>query len=182
MLDNKDDQQELLDRLLTLPLSEAMKIFQTDLERYRASNENLVMILSKPEFIHEHDWAIEKLKQNIEKVRDFYHVILTYLEKFQVISIDWPDDNGKYEVTLEELEFHPPVGILFSLLLDLRKLTSNIEGYMTLLSEEDLSPEEKDDFINRLARAIKRVQKPFDFILNYLEKLKEMRQSGKSID
>jgi hypothetical protein len=178
MLDNKDDQQELLDRLLALPLSEAMKIFQTDLERFRASNENLVMILSKPEFFHEHDWAIEKLKQNIEKARDFYTFILTYLEKIQVKSTNRPDDNGKYEFTLEELVFHPPAQIISSLLLDLRKLTSNIEGYMTLLSEEDLSPEEKDDFMNRLARAIKRVRKPHDFILSYLERLQEMRNSG----
>jgi hypothetical protein len=176
--DGRRKGQISLDQLLSAPPSEVMAMFRHELRQYTSNIEMWAWVLSNKELAHKHDRTIEELKQGVEKVHNEYGYLLNYLEKLQGESVDRSDDNEKAWVTLEELLCSPPGEVMSTLLFDLKRFTSKVEGWMGLLLEENFSHEEKDHFMSGLTRNVKSVRDAYDFILAYLEKLIERRQSG----
>jgi hypothetical protein len=171
-----------LDQLLSSPPSEVMAMFRHELRQYTSNIEMWAWFLSNKELAHKHDRAIEELKQGVEKVRDEYGCLLNYLEKLQVKVIDMSDHIGEIQITGGEWLSRPPAEIMVNFLVELRRVTSSVEGFIALLLLDNISPEEYDQFVVELTRNLKRGHDLYNSVLDYLEKLQEMRQSGDAND
>jgi hypothetical protein len=127
-----------------------MAMFRHELRQYTSDIEMWAWVLSNKELAYKQDQAIEELKQGIEKICDEYGVLLNYLEKLQVKVVNISDPLGEIELTGGEWVSGPPAEIMSNFLVELRRVTSSIEGYTALLLLDNISPEEYDQFIVEL--------------------------------